>query len=285
MKHLLYVLMVFIVSFSLVACGAEQPENGDGQQGSGTEQDGEQQTEDGEDLSLYEAILEEGELRIGTEGTYPPFTYRDRETGELTGFDVEIAREVAERLGVTATFNETQWDAMFAGLDAERFDMVANQVGIRPDREEKYSFSNPYITSSAVLVTHVENDHVQGFEDIEGLTSAQSMTSNFADIAKAYGADIESVEGFNQAVELLVTKRVDVTINDRLSVLDFLNEREDAPVHIVAREEEASQSGLMFRQNGTEELVEAVNQALEDMMEDGTYLEISEKWFGEDVSQ
>ena len=94
-------------------------------------------------------------LSIGTEGTYPPFTFHD-DKGKLTGFDVEIAREVAKRLRVEPEFLETQWDAIFAGLDSKRFDMIANQVGIREDRNEKYDFSDPYITSSAVLIVHEE---------------------------------------------------------------------------------------------------------------------------------
>ena len=73
---------------------------------------------------------------------------------------------------------------MFAGLDSKRFDMIANQVGIRPDRQEKYDFSDPYITSAAVLITHENNDTIKSFEDIKGLKSAQSLTSNYADTAK-----------------------------------------------------------------------------------------------------
>ncbi len=224
-----------------------------------------------------------GELRIGTEGTYPPFTFHDK-SGKLTGFDVDLAREVAKRLGVKPVFMETQWDAMFAGLDAKRFDMIANEVGIRRDRQKKYDFSDPYITSMAVLVVHKDNNKVSKFEDIKGLKAAQSMTSNYADLARSYGAQIVGVEGFNQAVELLSSKRVDVTINDNLSVLDFLKQKPNAPIKIVAKHKDASQSGFMFRK-GSETLVEAVNKALEDMKKDGTYAKISEKWFGEDVSK
>ena len=104
-------------------------------------------------------------------------------------------------------------------LDAKRFDMVANQVGIKPERQEKYDFSEPYITSKRVLITHENNDIVKSFEDIKGLKSAQSMTSNYADIAKSYGAEIVGVEGFIQAIELINSKRVDVTINDKISFL------------------------------------------------------------------
>lgn len=218
---------------------------------------------------------------IGTEGTYPPFTFHDT-SGNLTGFDVEIATEIAKRLGVEPEFKETQWDAMFAGLDAKRFDMVANQVGIRPDRQEKYDFSDPYITSAAVLIAHKDNEEIKAFEDIKGLNAAQSLTSNYGELAKKFGANIVGVDGFNQSVELITSKRVDVTINDKLSFLDFTKQKPDAPIKIVDTSEDASASGLMFRKK-SESLVDEVNKALQEMISDGTYKKISEKWFGVDV--
>lgn len=230
---------------------------------------------------LLKQVKANGKLLIGTEGTYAPFTFHDK-NGKLTGFDVELATEVAKRIGVTPEFKETQWDAMFAGLDAKRFDMIANEVGIRPDRQVKYDFSSPYITSAAVLIASSDNNKVKKFEDMKGLNSAQSLTSNYADIAKKYGAKIVSVEGFDQAVQLLTSKRVDVTVNDKLSFLDFKKQKPDAPVKIVATSSDASQSGFMFRKSSNT-LEDAVNKALKAIIDDGTYKKISEKWFGEDV--
>ncbi|WP_394219460.1 transporter substrate-binding domain-containing protein [Halobacillus trueperi] len=275
MKKVVLLLSIGFLAMVLVACGSSEE---DDQASSGEENES-----NASEQTLLEQIQESGELVIGTEGTYRPYTFHD-ENDKLTGFDVEIAREVAERLGVKPVFNETKWDSMFAGLNAERFDMVANQVGITEERQEEYSFSDPYIQSSAVIVTHKDNEAIQSFEDLEGVNAAQSMTSNYADIARENGAEITSVEGFNESMQLLATKRVEATVNDRLSVLDYLNNREDAPVKIAARQDDASQSGLLFRQ-GNEDLVKAVNEALQEMKDDGTYLEISEKWFGEDVSK
>ncbi len=235
---------------------------------------------DSKEEDLLAKVQEEGTLTIGTEGTYPPFTFHD-ETGKLTGFDVEIAEEIASRLGVEAEFLETQWDAMFAGLDAKRFDMVANQVGINPERQESYEFSDPYITSTAVLVVPKGSD-IQAFEDLEGKLSAQSLTSNYAETAKSFGAEIEGVEGFNQAIELLNSGRVDATVNDNLTVLDFLKQRPEANIEVVAKADDAAQSALLFRK-GSETMIEEVNKALSEMIEDGTYEEISNKWFGENV--
>jgi cystine transport system substrate-binding protein len=264
-------LMLLTAIFVLSACGTAKDDNAKNDDNNTGSTEGD----------LLAKVQEDGELLVGTEGTYPPFTYHD-ESGKLTGFDVEIAEEIASRLGVKAKFMETQWDAMFAGLDSKRFDMIANQVGINEERMEKYDFSEPYISSVAVLVTQKGNTDVKTFEDIDGLKSAQSLTSNYAEIAKSNGAELVGVDGFNQAIELLNSKRVDVTINDNLSVLDFLKQKPDANIQIVDEAGDAAQSGLMFNK-GNETLVEAVNEALNEMIEDGTYNKISDKWFGENV--
>ncbi|MFB1082929.1 amino acid ABC transporter substrate-binding protein [Jeotgalibacillus sp. JSM ZJ347] len=236
-----------------------------------------------EDLSLLESIQEEGVIKVGTEGTYAPFTFHD-ESDALTGYDVEVMNEIAERMGVEVEYNETQWDSMFEGLNSERFDVIANQVGINDERLETYDFSEPYTLSSAVVVVPEDNSEVSAFEDIEGKQSAQSLTSNYADIATEYGAELVQVEGLAQAIELIKTGRAEVTVNDKLAILDFQKQQPDAGIKIAAEESDVSESAFMFRQ-GNEELVEEFNKHLADMKEDGTLTEISEEWFGEDVSQ
>ena len=230
-----------------------------------------------------ETIKSEGKIRIGTEGTYAPFTFHD-EKGNLTGFDVEIANEVAKRLGVKAEFVETKWDGMLAGLDAKRFDAVVNQVSINPERKEKYDFSTPYITSRAVLIVREDNQDIKTFEDLNGKKSAQSLTSELGKIAKGNGAELVQVDEFNQAIDLLVSKRADAVVNDSLSFLDLKKQKPETPIKVVADYDNAQQSAILFNK-GNKELVDAVNKALADMKADGTYLKISEKWFGTDVSK
>ncbi|GAM15661.1 amino acid ABC transporter substrate-binding protein [Mesobacillus selenatarsenatis] len=272
MKRLSFLLVLILSAVLLISgCGGQEKDDKVLQGNDATEKEN----------SVLSKVEKEGKLLVGTEGTYPPFTFHDKD-GNLTGFDVDIAKEVAKRLGVQAEFKETQWDAMFAGLDAKRFDMVANQVGIKPEREEKYLFSNPYITSTAVLIAHEENTELKGFEDLKGKKAAQSMTSNYADIARENGAEIVGVDGFNQSIELILSKRVDATINENLSFLDFKKAKPEAKVKIVAESDNASKSGLMFRKD-SDTLVEAVNGALADMIADGTYDKISLKWFDENV--
>ncbi|MBO0958977.1 amino acid ABC transporter substrate-binding protein [Neobacillus sp. MM2021_6] len=271
----LTVIFALLLSFMVVlsACGTNDD--------NAEKNKSDNKTAEKADKDLLAKVKDEGKLVIGTEGTYAPFTFHDQ-SGKLTGFDVELAEEVAKRLGVKAEFKETQWDAIFAGLDAKRFDMIANQVGIRPDRQEKYDFSDPYITSSAVLIAAKDNDKVKSFADMKGLNAAQSLTSNYGDIARKNGANIVGVDGFQQSVELLVQKRVDVTVNDKISFLDYMKQKPDAPIKIVATADDASISGFMFRKKN-DTLVDAVNKALKEMIDDGTYKKISEKWFGVDV--
>ncbi|WP_066052517.1 amino acid ABC transporter substrate-binding protein [Robertmurraya korlensis] len=263
MKKLSFVLFTLLLSLALTACGAKEEEK--------------------TATNLYEEIKEKGEITIGTEGTYAPFTFHD-ESGKLTGFDVEIAEEVFKRLDIKPVFVETKWDGMIAGLDAKRYDMVANEVAIREERLEKYDMSDPYISSKAVLVVGEANEDIKTFEDLNGKKVGQSLDSNYRKIAEANGATNTVVDGFNQAIDLITSGRIDATINDNLSYLDLKKQRPDLAIKKVDEEADVTSNAFLFRKDNPE-LVEAVNGALADMMEDGTYLEISTKWFGEDVSK
>ncbi|OXM14643.1 amino acid ABC transporter substrate-binding protein [Paenibacillus herberti] len=231
----------------------------------------------------WEAIKASGKMRIGTEGTYAPFSFNDA-SGKLTGFDVEIAEEVAKRLGLEPEFSQTPWDSLIAGLDAKRFDVIFNQVGINDERKAKYDFSDDYIVSKAVLIVREDNNDIKTFADLKGKKSGQTLSSNLATLAKNNGAEIVSVDGFNQAIDLLASKRIDATVNDSLSFLDLKKQKPELPMKIAVEATDASKNAALFRK-GNEGFVKAVNEALTGMKSDGTYLKISEKYFGEDVSK
>ena len=233
--------------------------------------------------SALDQIKEAGALRIGTEGTYAPFTFHD-DSGELVGFDVEIGRAIAEHIGVEAQFVEGPWDGLIAGIDANRYDVVINQVGINEERQAKYDFSEPYIASKAALIVREDNADIATFEDLEGKRSAQTLTSNFGKLAESYGAELVPTEGFDQSIALVLQGRADATINDSLSFFDFKTQQPDAQVKVVATAEDADFSGVLLAK-GKPELLAAINEALAAIQADGTYAEISEKYFGEDVSQ
>lgn len=230
------------------------------------------------------AIQEAGTIVVGTEGTYRPFSFHTDGSGDLTGYDVEITEAVADKLGVDVQFEETQWDAIFAGLDANRFAMIANQVSIDPKREEAYDFSDPYTVSPGVIVVPAGESSISSFADLEGKTTAQSLTSNWYKLAQENGAQVEAVEGWAQAVSLLEQGRVDATINDKLTFLDYMQQTPDAPLQVAAETDDPALSAFAFAKGNTE-LRDAVNDALAELRADGTLAEISEKYFGENVSE
>jgi len=234
----------------------------------------------GENLA---AIKSAGVLKIGTEGTYAPFTYHD-DSNKLVGFDVEIGEAVAAKLGVKAEFVEGKWDGLIAGLDANRYDTVINQVGITDARKEKYDFSEPYIASKAVLIVKGDNTDITSFESLKGKKSAQTLTSNFGKLAEESGAELVGTEGFDQSVALVLQGRADATINDSLSFYDFKKHQPDANVKVVATQSNADYSGVLLAK-GKPDLVAAINKAIADIKADGTYTKISQTYFGTDVSQ
>lgn len=230
-------------------------------------------------------LVTDGTLTVATEGTYRPFSFHDDGgSGELTGFDVEIIQAVADKLDLEVKFEETQWDAIFAGVDAGRFDVIANQVTINDEREAAYLFSAPYTVSPGVIVVADDDDSITSFADLDGKTTAQSLTSNWNDLAVESGAKVQGVEGWAQAVTLLRQGRVDATINDKLTFLDY--EKTDGPtgLKIAAETEDAGKQAFVFTKD-KQSLVDAVDGALDELRADGTLAEISEKYFGADVTE
>lgn len=235
-----------------------------------------------EGKDTLQQIKESGVLTVGTEGTYRPFSYN--EGSELTGYDVEVIKAVGEKMGVEVKFQQTQWDAIFAGLDAGRFDVIANQVAVNPEREAKYLFSEPYTVSTGVIVTKSDNTDITSFESLKGKKTAQSLTSNYYETAKAAGATVEPVEGWAQAVTLLKQGRVDATVNDKLTFLDAQKTHPDDSIKIAAEATEKTDSAVAMRKDETA-LQVAINDALDQLRADGELAKISEKYFGEDVSK
>jgi L-cystine transport system substrate-binding protein len=254
--------------FALAACSSGAPEASGGASAAGDEY----------------GLVKAGTLTVATEGTYRPFSYHDDGSGDLVGYDVEVAEAVADKLGLEIAFEETQWDAIFAGLDAGRFDVIANQVSINPEREAQYLFSAPYTVSSGVIVVNEGDDSISSFDDLAGKTTAQSLTSNWNELARESGANVEAVEGWAQAVALLQQGRVDATINDELTYLDFVNTNGQSGIEVAATTDDSSLSALAFTKDKAD-LVADIDAALEELRTEGVLAELGEKYFGADVSE
>ena len=232
--------------------------------------------------SSYDSILKNGYISFATEGTYAPYSYHD-DNDELVGFDVEVAQAVAEKLGVEAKFTETQWDGIIAGLDANKYDAIANQVSITEERQEKYLFSDPYTYVYGVVIVNGDNEDINSFEDLDGKDVALTVTSNWAELAESYGGTIVSTNGFSESIQLVIQNRADATVNDNVTFLDYKANQPDANVKIVATSEDATESAILLRKDDSA-LQAAINSALQELREEGTLASISEKYFGEDIT-
>lgn len=229
-------------------------------------------------------LVSGGTLTVATEGTYRPFSFHEEGSGDLVGYDVEVAEAVAEKLDLDIEFQETQWDAIFAGLDAGRFDVIANQVSINPEREEKYLFSTPYSVSPGVVVVNEGDDSISSLDDLAGKTTAQSLTSNWYTLAQEAGANVEAVEGWAQAVSLLEQGRVDATINDKLTYLDYVATNGQSGLAVAAETDDASESAFALTKDKAA-LQAAIDEALAELRDEGVLAELGDKYFGADVSQ
>ena len=233
---------------------------------------------------LLEAIREKGEITIAMEGTWSPWTYHN-EKDELVGFDVEVGRYIANYIGVEAKFVEGEWDGLFAGLDSGMYDIIINGVDETPERAEKYDFSDPYAYIRTALVVRSDNKNIKTFEDLKGKTTANSIGSTYMELAEKYGATVKGVDSLGETMSMVISKRADATLNAEPSVLDYMKEQPDAPIRIVALTEDANHVCIPVRkgeQNAA--LREEINKARAAMREDGTLKQLSEKYFGSDIT-
>lgn len=243
------------------------------------------ESEDSE-LSLLQRINDNGVITIGTEGTYPPFTYHD-ETGKLTGYDIEVARAVADRLGVKAEFREVQWSALLSGLEDKQFDMVANQVSLSsPERRAKYDTVIPYSWSGAVMLAPIEDTLYSSWDDLNGMRSAQSPSSEYSDIAVSFKATIVPVDTMTQALQAVEQTRADLTVNDQLAALDYLRRFPESGLEIklIAPKSDQSGSGLVLLK-GNNEVVSKLDDVMLELQADGTLSNLSQEFFANDITQ
>ena len=234
---------------------------------------------------LLSEIQDEGKIVFAMEGQWAPWTYHD-ESGDLVGYDTEVGKAIADKLGVEAEFVEGEWDGLFTGLDTARYDAIINGVEITDERAEKYDFTTPYAYIRTALVVSGDNTDITCFEDLAGKKTSNSLGSTYADLAEQYGATVENVDTLAETIDMISSGRVDATLNAEVSFYDYLAEHPDANIKIVDLTDDASQVSIPLRKDeSTESLREAINKAIEELSADGTLTELSMKYFGSDISQ
>ena len=230
------------------------------------------------------AIQANGKLVVALEGAWQPWSYHD-ESDTLVGYDVEVSRAIAEKLGVEPEYVESDWDSLFAGLDAGRFDIVCNGVEVTDERAKTYDFTTPYGYIHTALAVRKDNEDIKSFEDLKGKTTANSLASTYMELAESYGATVQGIDTLEETIQLLTAGRIDATLNADVSFYDYLNVHPDADFKLVAQTEDASHVAIPVRKgDDSASLLEAINTAIDELRADGTLKALGEKYFGQDIS-
>lgn len=292
-KKGLVLAAVLMVAAALAGCGSQEKaeetketaqaaESAGGEETTAEKETAEEEKA-AEGSGRYQSILDAGVLKVGTEGTYKPFTYHD-ESDTLCGYDVEVAKMIGDKMGVETEYSEITWEGLLTSLDTGTVDLVLNQVGVTPERQEKYDFSDPYLYSYIALITLEDNEEITDWESAEGKKTSLNVSSNYTGIAEQYGMEITASDTFSKDIELLLAGRTDCVINNTIAFNDYLAQKPDTPIKIVAVQETPDTVAIPIPK-GNEDLVEAVNKAIAELSEEGTLTELSEKYLGKDFSR
>jgi L-cystine transport system substrate-binding protein len=234
---------------------------------------------------LLDQVKQRGTLQIALEGTFPPFDYK-APNGELEGYDVDVAKAVAAKLGVKPVFITTEWSGIIAGLQSSRYDVIVNQVSITPERQKALDFSPPYTYSTAQLIQRKDDSRqFKSLDELKGHKLGVSLGSNYNDMAKSVpGIDVKTYPGAPEYLRDLASGRLDAALNDRL-MLAYLMKTSNLPLREGANVGDSQdEMGIPFRK-GNPKFAKAIADAIDSLKADGTLTKISEKWFGIDVSK
>lgn len=229
-------------------------------------------------------IQESGVLKVGVEGTYPPYTYHD-EDGELTGFDVEVAKVIADKLGVEADFTESAWDSLLAGIDSGRLDTVINAVSITDERSEKYDFAGPYFYITQQIVVSKDNDDIVDMDSLNGKKMANTATTAYLDILEDAGASLVQINTADEAVALISSGRADFTTFNSVVFNEYLQQHPDANLKVAfVIPNVVDEYGVPVKKGETA-LYDAIQSAIDELKKDGTLSQLSMDYFDTDFTQ
>jgi cystine transport system substrate-binding protein len=233
---------------------------------------------------LLDSVKARGTLRIALEGTYPPFNFKDPKTGQLAGYDVDVAKLLAAKLGLKPEFVSTEWTAILAGLSAGKYDVIIGQVGITPKREQAFDFSEPYTYSTPQLIVR-RNDTATyaSLNDLKGKKVGVGQGTVFEQQARAVpGIDVKAYPATPENLQDLAFGRIDVALNDNL-IVAYLLKNSQLPIKEGPRVGSVSRMGIPFVK-GNPRFKAAIDKAIFDARADGSLRQASIKWFGVDAS-
>lgn len=226
-----------------------------------------------------------GSLRMAMEGSYPPFNFVDPKTGQMSGYDADVARLLAQRLGLRAELVSTEWTAIFDGLATGKYDAIVSQVVITPRRLQAYGFSEPYTYSSAQLILRKNDDAVyMGMADLRGKTVGVAKGSSYeAQVRAVPGIKLRTYPAAPETLQDLAFGRIDAALNDSLMVAYFVGTA-TLPIKPGPMVGTGTRIGVAF-QKGNPAFKAAIDAALAAAQADGSLSSLSRKWFRVDASR
>lgn len=217
-------------------------------------------------------------ITVAVENAYPPFNMIDEATGEGVGWDYDAVREICKRINCVPEFKQAAWDGIFPAMQAGEYDMLADGVTITAERDEIVDFSIPYVIVGQVLLVRADEtatlDEIKA--DANRLIGTQLGTTNEIVAKKHFPAErVKSFEDFGAAVLALLSKDVDGVVIDNVSALGFIEENPDK-LKVTGQLTSDEELGFVFPPGS--DLREAINAALQSMIEDGTLEALNKKW-------
>ncbi|WP_422124222.1 transporter substrate-binding domain-containing protein [Planococcus sp. X10-3] len=265
-KKLPFLGIILSAGMIMAACGDDDASNGS--EGTGSEGAG-------SDLDL----VEEGKFTTASSGLYKPFNFT--EGGDLTGFDIDISNALSEEMGLEPNPITTPWETIIQGLTTNRFDAIIGSMAITEERGEQVSFSDPYYYSGGVIFVREGNTEITSEADLEGAKIGVVGQSTYDTAAQQYTDDIQYYNSDVVALQdLAIEGRLDAVIT--ADVVGFEAQNAGLEIEMVGDPLWIEQAAVAVNKDD-EELLAAVNEALATIIEDGTYDDISQKWFGRNL--
>ncbi|GED22049.1 amino acid ABC transporter substrate-binding protein [Halomonas halmophila] len=224
-------------------------------------------------------------LRVGMSGRYFPFTFVEQDT--LKGFEVDVMEAVADEMGTEVVFETANFSGLFGMLESGRIDTIANQITITEERQAKYAFTEPYVYDGAQVVVKEGNTSISGVEDLAGKSVAVNLGSNFEALLRELPyADEIDIQTYESNIEQdTALGRVDAFVMDRVSASQVIKEK-PLPLQLAGETFSKIRNALPFRDTEQgRQLRDEVDKALSTLRDNGTLAEISERWFGNDITQ
>ncbi|MFT7595227.1 MAG: polar amino acid transport system substrate-binding protein [Paracoccaceae bacterium] len=227
-----------------------------------------------------DTIKEKGVMRIAMSGAYPPFNFVN-EKNEVVGFDPAIGAEIGKRMGVEVEIVTTAWDGIIGGLLANKYDAIVGSMSITEERDKVVDFVGPYYTTKRAVFTKAGSD-ITSVAQLKDVTVGVTLGETHEEWARDQGYTIRTYKGLPELLLELENGRVDVIVNDSIAAILAMKEKGFAFAMLSDLETGVIGAGIAIRE-GNPALGAAMQAALDEMMADGTYLEIADKWVGGDI--